>query len=97
MDLSRVIIGQVVTEKAEGLKSQRTYTLRIAPKATKVDVKAALKKYYDVEATSVRVMRVSAKSRRFRGGVMEKRHPFKKVMVTLESKSKPLDIATFKT
>lgn len=97
MDLSRVIIGQVVTEKSERLKGQRTYTLRVTPKATKVDVRAALKRYYDVEAVSVRVMRVSAKSRRFRGGIMEKRHPFKKVMVTLEPKSKPLDIATFKT
>jgi large subunit ribosomal protein L23 len=97
MDLSRVIIGQVVSEKAERLKGQRTYTLRVAKKATKIDVKAALKRYYDVEAVSVRVMCVAAKTRSFRGGVMEKRHPFKKVMVTLESKSKPLDIATFKT
>ncbi len=97
MDLSKVILGQVVTEKAERLKSDRTYTLRVAPKATKVDIKAALKRYYDVYATSVRVMRVMPKSRNFRGGVMQKRHPYKKVLVTLESKSKPLDIATFKT
>jgi len=97
MDLSRVILGQVVTEKAERLKGERTYTLRVAPKSTKIDIKAALKRYYDVDATSVRVMRVVAKSREFRRGVMQKRHPFKKVMVTLEPKSKPLDIAAFKT
>ncbi|MFA7682517.1 MAG: 50S ribosomal protein L23 [Candidatus Peribacteraceae bacterium] len=98
MDLTRVILGAVVTEKAERLKSQRTYTLRVAQQATKVDVVAALKRYYDVEVKSVRVMRVISKVRPFgRGGMMQKRHPYKKVCVTLAPKSKVLDIATFKT
>jgi len=97
MDLSRVILGPLVTEKAERLKGQRTYTLRVHPHATKIDVKAALRKFYDVEAESVRVMRVISKTRSFRGGVMQKRNPFKKILVTLTPQSKPLDIASFKT
>ena len=98
MELSQVVIGPVVTEKAERLKGMdRTYTLRIAPKATKVDVSNALTKYYDVEVTSVRVMRIPSKTRAVgRGKVITKRKPFKKVMVTLSKKSKPLDIANFK-
>jgi len=98
MDLSHVIIGEVVTEKAGRLKANRTYTLHVAPKATKIDVKAALSRYYDVEVTSVRVMRTTSKTRRFgRGDVMIKRKPKKKVMVTLSTKSKTLDIASFKS
>ncbi len=98
MELSQVVIGQIVTEKAERLKGiNRTYTIRVAPKATKVDVASALEKYYDVEVTSVRVMRMPSKTRAIgRGRVMTKRKPFKKVMVTLSPKSKPLDIASFK-
>jgi len=99
MELSRVIVGPVVTEKAERLKvADRTYTLRVAPGSTKVDVKSALKKYYDVDAVSVRVMRTTSKKRTIaRGKVMVKRKPFKKVMVTISKKSKQLDIASFKS
>jgi len=98
MDLSRVIIGPIVTEKAERLKTNRVYTLHVDPRATKVDIKAAMRKYYDVDVASVRVVRVGPKFRSFgRGGVMRKRHPMKKVLVALVPKSKPLDIATLKT
>ena len=98
MDLSRVILGPIVTEKAERLKENRTYTIRVAPRATKVDVINALGKYYDVQATSVRSMRTNTKTRRVgRGRTISKRPSFKKVMVTLSSKSKPLDIANFKS
>ena len=96
MDLTRVIIGPVVTEKAERLKMNRTYTLKISHDATKVDVKNALRKFFDVEVASVRVHRTRAKTRM--AGVREivKRKPAKKVMVTLAPKSKALDIAQFK-
>lgn len=60
MDLRHVIVGPIVTEKAERFKaSARTHTLRIAPDATKVDVINALRKYYDVDIASVRVDRKS--------------------------------------
>lgn len=99
MELSRVIVGPVVTEKAERLKgADRTYTIRVAPDATKVDAISALKKYYDVDVVSVRVMRTPSKKRIIgRGKVMVKRKPTKKMMVTLAPKSKPLDIANFKS
>ena len=98
MELSHVINGQVMTEKAEALKAVKTYTLHIAQDATKVDVKNALKKYYDVEVESVRIILTRPKTRQMGGrGVMEKRHRMKKALVTLTKKSKALDLATFKT
>jgi len=98
MNLSRVIVGPVATEKAERLKGvNRTHTIRVAPKATKIEVRNALSRYYDVEVTSVRSMRCPGKVRLYgRGQYLTKRKPFKKVMVTLAEKSKELDIANFK-
>lgn len=99
MDLSRVIIAPVVTEKAERLKAGdkvHTYTLHVAPTATKIDVKNALKMFYDVDVTGVRIIKTQAKTRDLGAGrMMEKRHAFKKAMVTLAPKSKPLDISAF--
>ena len=95
MELSRVIIGPIVTEKSERMKTadKRVVTLRVATQATKIDVKSALKKFYDVDAADVRVMRVPKKVRRIgRSKQMEKRQHFKKVMVTLAAKSKALDL-----
>ncbi len=98
MDLSRVIVGPVETEKSERMKaSDRTYTIRVAPNATKIDIKSALRKYYDVDALSVRVLRTTTKTRTVgRGKTIRKRKPFKKAMVTISEKSKTLDIANFK-
>ncbi|MSR67909.1 50S ribosomal protein L23 [Candidatus Peribacteria bacterium] len=96
MHLSSVIIGPVVTEKAERLKLEGTYVLRVQPAATKIDVKNALRKYYDVEVTSVRVLRTVPKSRLVgQNQVMEKRHRQKRMIVHLAKKSKPLDLSNF--
>ncbi|MBI1812168.1 50S ribosomal protein L23 [Candidatus Peregrinibacteria bacterium] len=99
MDLTSVIAGPVVTEKAERLKAQgprRTYTLQIHPSSTKIDVKKALKKYFDVEAVSVRIGWVRPKQRSLQGaGMMEKRHRSKRAIVTVSEKSKPLDLSAF--
>jgi ribosomal protein L23 len=96
MDLSRVILGSVVTEKSERLKTERSYTLRVSPAATKIDVMNALKEFYDVEPTSVRVMRTPGKTRLVgRGKLFTKRHSTKKMIVTLASDSKALDLTHF--
>lgn len=96
MDLSRVIVGNPVTEKTERLKSDRTYTVQVDPAATKVEISRALKTYFGVTATSVRVMRVRPKARMIGAGrIFTKRHRSKKALVTLSKDSKPLDLAQF--
>lgn len=101
MDLTRIIIGPVVTEKAERLKAtegSQTYTIRIAPSATKIDVKNALKMFYDVDVSTVRIVKTQPKTRDLGAGrTMEKRHAHKRALVRLTPKSKPLDIAAFQT
>jgi large subunit ribosomal protein L23 len=101
MNLANVILGPVVTEKAERLKAagpRHTHTIRVAPEATKIDVKNALKRFYDVDVEQVRIMHVVEKTKPFGAGkVMRKRHEMKKALVTLSAKSKPLDLASFQT
>jgi len=96
MELTRVIIGSVYTEKAERQKENRIYTLQVAPDATKIDVKNALKKFYDVEVSSVRAMRVGAKMRNVGSKQIAKRKPSKRMIITLAPKSKTLDVTAFK-
>ena len=97
MDVHNVIIGPVVTEKAEMQKAMhKTYTIRVAPGATKVDVKNALKKFWGVDAINVRVLRTPKKTRSFgRNKTMCKRKATKRMMVTLSEKSKALDLSAF--
>jgi ribosomal protein L23 len=98
MDLPRIILGPVVTEKMERMKEQRTYAMRVHAHATKIDVKQALKRFYGVDVTSVRVLRVRSKTRSLGAGkVLTKRNRSKRVMVTLAPKSKVLDLAQFKS
>ena len=99
MSYLRVILGPVVTEKAERQKAamKRAYTLWADKAATKIDVKSALEHFYDVSVDRVRVMRTTSKRRSFGASqIMVKRPSRKKVIVTLKPKSKPLDLSTFK-
>lgn len=98
MHLSTIIIGPVVTEKAERLKSEGVYTLEVRQGATKIDVKNALRKYYDVDVASIRVHRTTPKFRLLgQGKIIEKRHRSKRMIVRLNKKSKALDLSHFRT
>ena len=97
MQLDRVIVGPVTTEKSERLKSGRTYTVRVAPAATRIEVKKALEEFYGVDVTSVRIMHVREKTRMLNAHrSLTKRHTQKRALVTLGEKSKMLDLSQFK-
>jgi|SRR3989344_7612236 len=98
MDITRVIIGEVVTEKAERLKGKKMHTLRIHADATKIDVKNALRRHFGVDPLSIRVLHVRPKQRIVaRGRTMEKRHTSKRALITLAPKSKSLDLTNFQS
>lgn len=99
MPFTRIILGPVVTEKAERLKAQpkRTYTLWVVNEATKIDVRSALEHLYDVEVEHVRIQRTTRKTRSFgQAQTMVKRPARKKALVTLTEKSKALDLTLLK-
>ena len=97
MQLDRVIVGPVTTEKSERLKTGRTYTVRVAPEATRIEVQKALESFYDVEVSSVRILHVREKTRMLNPHrSLTKRHTQKRALVTLAPKSKLLDLSQFK-
>lgn len=97
MDPSLIILGTVVTEKAERLKGGGTYTLRVAQGATKVEVRQTLEKLHGVDVARVRILPVRPKRRLLGSGrVMEKRHRWRKALVTLREGSKALDPASLR-
>ncbi len=97
MDLSRIIIGPVVTEKAEIQKIAPTghvFALRVAPKSTKIEIRRALETLYGVDVSAVRIVKIQPKTRVLSAhSSMEKRHAGKKALVTLKKGSKTLDLA----
>ncbi len=97
MHLSTIILGTVVTEKAEAAKKRHVYTLQVRLNATKIDAEHALVRYFDVQVDSIRVLRTNPKVRLVgQGKSIEKRHRSKRMMVTLKKDSKPLDLSQFR-
>lgn len=96
MELNRIILGPVQTEKSEREKASRIVTVRVIPSATKVDIQSALKRFFGVTAESVRIQRVGAKHRDLGAGKsITRRHAWKKAVITLAEKSPMLDLAEF--
>lgn len=96
MELNRIILGQVQTEKSERERASRIITVQVAPQATKIDIQSALKRFFGVTAASVRIQRVGAKHRDLGAGKsITRRHASKRAIVTLTEKSPMLDLAQF--
>ncbi len=82
---SEVIIRPLITEKGTMLRMvHNQYLFEVAPDATKIDIKHALKALYNVDAVKVRTMWVKPKPKRVglqrRAGYTRK---WKKAIVTL--------------
>ncbi len=94
MKTYEIIYNPVITEKATLMQEAGQYAFWVSKKATKVDIKNALKKLYGVKVSDVRLMSTPEKSRRIRYGSMVKRNEQRKAYITLEGKAK-LDTTKF--
>lgn len=86
MNASHVILGPVVTEKSVQIAEKNNqHTLYIHADATKDDVKNALKKFFDVEVSDVKIVKLHHKIRmRSKHGPQVKRKQRKKAIVCLK-------------
>ena len=80
---SDIIIAPVITEKSQIAKAEGKYTFKVDPKATKLEIKAAVEKIFNVKVTDVRTMNVKPKKRRV-GRYTGLTNRKKKAIVTLE-------------
>ena len=91
MDTLYTIIKPVVTEKATALSTKLKYAFWVNRKATKIDVKRAVKEAYGADVSSVRIMNTPAKTRIARRMIVDKRPAMRKAIVTLRG-GKKLDV-----
>ena len=81
--LFKVLLGPHITEKAASASGSATQVaFKVATDASKLEVKKAVEKLFEVKVEGVRVINVKGKTRRTRTG-MGKRSDWKKAYVRL--------------
>ncbi|MCH2175867.1 MAG: 50S ribosomal protein L23 [Lentisphaeria bacterium] len=92
MKLYDIIKTVRVTEKSQTLSIEhQQYSFEIHPKATKDDVKRAIKEIFDRDVQSVNVLKRQGKTRRTRVGIGKKADK-KIAIVSLKEGQEPLDL-----
>ena len=87
MHPEQIIIEQVITEKAVGVKVNSCYVFKVHKKATKVSIAQSIEKLFKVEVVSVNTSNVRPK-RRVVGRSMGTTSSWKKAYVTLKEGQK---------
>jgi len=85
------MIKPIFTEKSTKLAKEGMYTFVIDQKDTKADVKAMIKKLFDVEVKSVNTVKIGGERKRNYKGFKVVKNAIKKAIVTLKD-GKKLDI-----
>ena len=67
MNFEDVIIKPVLSEKATALREQNKYTFIVAPEATKIQIKEAVRKLFNVKVADCTTINVQGKIKRLRG------------------------------
>lgn len=88
MQTLHTILKPVVTEKAMKRGEINQYTFYVHPKATKIDVKIAVRELYGQEVESVKLMTTPLKKRTVGRREIVKRKKMRKAIVTLKGKKK---------
>ena len=78
-----VIIKPIITEKSNDLIQSGKYTFKVNKKATKVDIKRACEKLFDVKVLNVNTVSVKGKDKRV-GRSVGKTSDWKKAVVTID-------------
>lgn len=68
-DLHDVIIEPVLSEKATTLREEGKYVFKVQPSATKLQVKEAVSKLFNVKVLACTTMNVAGKVKRVRGKI----------------------------
>ena len=87
-----VVLSPVITEKATILGEQGQVVFRVAKKASKPEIKAAVEALFNVKVKAVNTLVVKGKVKRFRGR-LGTRSDMKKAIVTLVEGSR-IDVST---
>ena len=67
MNYSDILIEPIVSEKANDLRGQNKYVFKVAPSATKTEIKEAVSKLFKVKVVDCTTINVMGKMKRLRG------------------------------
>ncbi|GAB6393173.1 MAG: 50S ribosomal protein L23 [Treponematales bacterium] len=87
MTYEQILIAPVLSEKANLLREEGKYVFRVDPRATKIQIKEAVRRLFKVKPVSCTVMRVGGKPKRqrYREGLTSS---WKKAVVRLSKDEK---------
>ena len=77
-----------ITEKSTDLNAHGQYVFMVMPRATKGEIKKAVKEVYKVDVVAVNVVNRMGKQKRFRGVLSKPRDAYRKAIVTLKKGQK---------
>ncbi len=86
------IIAPVITEKSTYASEHGKVVFRVAEKATKPEIKAAVEALFNVKVAAVNTLNRKGKTKRFRG-IAGKQKSYKKAVVTL-AEGQSIDVTT---
>ena len=66
MNYEQILIEPVLSEKANILREEGKYVFRVDPRATKIQIKEAVRRLYNVHPVSCNVMVIGGKPKRQR-------------------------------
>ena len=87
-----VVLSPIITEKATNASERNQVMFKVAPTATKPQIKEAVEKLFDVKVKSVNTMVRKGKKKAFRGRPGQQ-SDVKKAIVTLEEGHR-IDVTT---
>ena len=79
-----IIIRPIITEKSNDAMQEGKYTFKVAKKATKVQIRNAVEKLFEVKVLKVNTMTVKGKTKRV-GRYEGKTSDWKKAIVTIDT------------
>ena len=67
MNYEDILIQPILSEEATLLREQNKYTFKVDPSATKIQIKEAVRKLFNVNVVDCTTMNVRGKMKRLRG------------------------------
>lgn len=83
-DYEDILIQPVLSEKATALRDENKYTFIVSPRATKFQIKEAVRRLFKVKVLDCNIINVQGKKKRLRGRP-GKTSSYKKAIVKLAS------------
>ncbi|OGC15123.1 50S ribosomal protein L23 [candidate division WOR-1 bacterium RIFOXYC2_FULL_37_10] len=87
MEPYQILLEPIITEKALGVRTENVYVFKVHPKATKVDIKSAIHKLFNIMPVSVNTVKMKGK-RRVLGNKIGRTSSYKKAYVVVPSGKK---------